>query len=158
MDDHREQGASLGAQMVKNSPAIWETWLWSPGQKDPLREGNGSPFHYSCLENSMDRGVELGGWFQSIGSQREGHNWMTFTHSPSGENVHQSYPSPVFLELCRTLCLAGYLNTHVYMFWIYMQKLPHISNFLIHLKNTIMCQTQCWTNKIQWLFLLHTEC
>ena len=31
--------ASLVAQMVKNSPAIWETWVRSLGQEDPLKKG-----------------------------------------------------------------------------------------------------------------------
>ena len=30
---------SLVAQLVKNSPAIWETWVWSQGQEDPLDKG-----------------------------------------------------------------------------------------------------------------------
>ena len=40
-------------------------------------EGNGYPFLYSCLENSMDRGA----WraTQSMGSQRVGHDWAPFT-------------------------------------------------------------------------------
>ena len=32
-------GASLVAQMVKNLPATWETWVRSLGQEDPLEEG-----------------------------------------------------------------------------------------------------------------------
>ena len=31
-------GASLVTQMVKNLPAMQETWVQSPGQKDPLQE------------------------------------------------------------------------------------------------------------------------
>ena len=31
--------ASLVAQMVKNLPAMWETWVWSLGWKDPLEKG-----------------------------------------------------------------------------------------------------------------------
>ena len=31
--------ASLVAQMVKNPPAMWETWLQSLGWEDPLEEG-----------------------------------------------------------------------------------------------------------------------
>ena len=44
-------GASLLAQMVKNLPAMQETWVWSLG------EGNGNPLYCSCLEKSMDRGA-----------------------------------------------------------------------------------------------------
>ena len=71
--------ASLVAQMVKNLSAMWETWVQSLGQEDPLkkgkgrspREGNGNPLRYSCLENSMDRGA---GMLQSMGSQRVEHH------------------------------------------------------------------------------------
>ena len=49
------QRASWVAQMVKNLPAMWETWVWSWGQEDPLEKGN--PLRYSCLENSMGRGA-----------------------------------------------------------------------------------------------------
>ena len=31
--------ASLVAQMVKNLPAMWETWVRSLGWKDPLQKG-----------------------------------------------------------------------------------------------------------------------
>ena len=49
--------ASLVALTVKNLPAMQETWVQSLGQEDSPRVGNGSPFHYSCLEKSMDRGA-----------------------------------------------------------------------------------------------------
>ena len=32
-------GASLVAQLVKNLPAIWETWVRSLGWEDPLEKG-----------------------------------------------------------------------------------------------------------------------
>ena len=35
----RGQRASLGAQLVKNLPATWETWVQSPGWEDPLGKG-----------------------------------------------------------------------------------------------------------------------
>ena len=41
------------AQLVKNSPAMLETWAQSLGWEDPLREGNGYPLQYSGLETSM---------------------------------------------------------------------------------------------------------
>ena len=48
--------ASPMAQMVKNLPAMWETWVQSESGRS-LREGNGYLLQYSCLENSMDRGA-----------------------------------------------------------------------------------------------------
>ena len=47
-------GVSLVAQTVKNPPAMWETWIWSLGQEDPLEGGMAtysSLLQYSCLEN-----------------------------------------------------------------------------------------------------------
>ena len=46
--------ASLVAQLVKNPPAMQETWVWSLGWEDPLGEGKDYPLRYSGLENSMD--------------------------------------------------------------------------------------------------------
>ena len=63
-------GASLLAQLVKNPPAMWETWVWSLGWEDPLEEDN--PIQYSCLENPHgQRSLE------GYRSQKEGHDWVT---------------------------------------------------------------------------------
>ena len=35
--------ASLVAQMVKNLLPTWETWVWVPGQEDPLEKGVAPP-------------------------------------------------------------------------------------------------------------------
>ena len=48
------QRASLMAQMVKNLPAMWETWVRSLGWEDPLEKGTAPLFECSGLENSMD--------------------------------------------------------------------------------------------------------
>jgi len=40
------------AQLVKNLPAVQDTWVRSLGW-----EGNGNPLQYPCLENLMDRGA-----------------------------------------------------------------------------------------------------
>ena len=45
---------SLVAQLVKNLPAMWETWVWFLGWEDSPGEGKGNPLQYSGLENSMD--------------------------------------------------------------------------------------------------------
>ena len=42
--------------MVRILPAMQDTWVQSLGCKG-LGEGNGYPFHYSCLEDSKDRGA-----------------------------------------------------------------------------------------------------
>ena len=50
-------GASLVAQTVRNPLAMQETQIRSLGREDNAEEGNGYPFQYSCLENSIDRGA-----------------------------------------------------------------------------------------------------
>ena len=42
------------AQLVKNLPAMRETWVQSLGWEDPLEKGKATHFQYSGLENSMD--------------------------------------------------------------------------------------------------------
>ena len=47
--------ASLIAQLVKNPPAMRETWVRSLGWEDPLEKGKkGYPLQHSGLENSTD--------------------------------------------------------------------------------------------------------
>ena len=46
------------AQKRNNLVAIWETWVRSLGQEDPLGEGNACPLQYSCLENSKANTAE----------------------------------------------------------------------------------------------------
>ena len=70
----RVDWASLVAQMVKNLPAMWETWVQVPGSGRFPGGRHGNPLQYSCLENPMDRGAcEL----QSMGSQRVRHDLVT---------------------------------------------------------------------------------
>ena len=63
--------ASLVAQLVKNLPAVWEAWVWSPHWDDPLEKGRAT--HSSVLAWRIPWAI------QSMGSQRVGHNWATFT-------------------------------------------------------------------------------
>ena len=68
--------ASLVAQMVKNPPAVWETWVWSLGWGDPLEKGMAT--HSSILAWRIPWTQEPGK-VQSMGSQRVRHDWTTNT-------------------------------------------------------------------------------
>ena len=46
--------ASLVAQLIKNLPAMQETWVPSLDWEDPLEKGKGYPLQYSGLENSRN--------------------------------------------------------------------------------------------------------
>ena len=63
--------SSLVAQMVKNPPTMWETWVRSLGQEDPLEKGMST--HSSILTWRIPWMEEPGG-LQSKGSQRVGHD------------------------------------------------------------------------------------
>ena len=58
-------------QMVKNLPAMWETWVRSLAGEDPLDEGTAT--HSSTLAWRIPWTEEPGG-LQSTGLQRVGHN------------------------------------------------------------------------------------
>ena len=45
------------AQMVRRLSTMWEPWIRSLGQEDPLEKEMASHSSNSCLESLMDRGV-----------------------------------------------------------------------------------------------------
>ena len=61
----------LVAQMVKCLPTMWETWVRSLGQEDPLEKEMAT--HSSTLAWKI-LWMEEPGRLQSTGSQRVGHN------------------------------------------------------------------------------------
>ena len=66
--------ASLGAQMVKNPPAMPETWVLSLCWEDPLEEGMAA--HSSIFARGIPWAQEPDG-LQSIWPQRVGYDWAT---------------------------------------------------------------------------------
>ena len=84
--------ASLVAQMVKNPPAMWETWVPSLGWEDMLEEGIAT--HSSILAWRIPMG--RGAWLATVHgvakrSQRVGHDWATkhIEHLVLGRPLHQ---------------------------------------------------------------------
>ena len=68
----------MAAPKVKSLPAMWETWVQSLGQEDPLEKENVT--QCSILAWKIPWTKEPGD-LQSMGSQRVGHHWVTNTHS-----------------------------------------------------------------------------
>ena len=64
-------GAFLVVQMVKNPPAMQETWIRSLGWEDPLEKGTVT--HSSILAWKIPRAEEPGR-LQSMGLQSIGHD------------------------------------------------------------------------------------
>ena len=84
--------ASLVAQLVKNLPAMWETWVRSLGSEDPLEKGKAT--HSTILAWKVPWTV------QPMGLQRVRHHWATFTFT------FASTTGSVF-----SLCLSSFMGT-----------------------------------------------
>ena len=68
------QRASLVAQLVKNLPAMQETWGSIPASGISPGEENDNLLQYFCLENPMNRGA----WQVTVhGFTRVGHDLVT---------------------------------------------------------------------------------
>ena len=61
----------LVVQRLKRLRAMWETWVQSLGQEDPLEKEMATHSSISCLGNPMDRGAQ---WATVHGVTRVGHN------------------------------------------------------------------------------------
>ena len=92
--------------MVKNSPAMQETWVQSLGWKDPLEKGT----HFSILAWRIPWTEEPGG-LQSVGLQRVRHNWVTNTHTHTHTHTH----TQIFINCCVNFnkCLLNFQYSSV---------------------------------------------
>ena len=86
--------ASLVAQLVKNPPAMWETWVRSLGWEDLLEKGKAT--HSSILAWRIPWAI------QSMGLQRVKHDWLSLSVSLLGsftvivEKQYEIYPLTFF--------------------------------------------------------------
>ena len=85
-------GVSLVAQILKNLPAMQETWVQSLGWEDPLEKGMATHSSILAWENPMDRGA----W--------QGLTWQQLTDTHTGDRDYsassyrrQWHPTPVLL-------------------------------------------------------------
>ena len=78
-------GASLVAQLVKNLPAMHETWVWSLGREDPLEKEMAT---YSSILAWRIPWAEEPCRLQSVGSQRGRHDWVTNNNKKQQVNMY----------------------------------------------------------------------
>ena len=108
--------ASLVAQMVKNQPAMLETWVWSLELGRSPGEGNGYPLQYSCLKNHMDRGA----WWATVhGVSRVGHDLVTNPPPPPPPppNTYGCLPSRLMHRWLFWLTAFGYYHLTSCSLW-----------------------------------------
>ena len=84
-----------GGAVVKNLPAnardVRDAGL-IPGWERCPGVGNGNPLHYSCLENSMSRGV----WWATVQGAAKRHmteHTHVLTHTHTHTNTHRHTPT-----------------------------------------------------------------
>ena len=87
-----ENWVSRVAQLVKNPPAMWETWVWSLGWDDPLERGMATYSNILAWRIAMDRGV----WRAPVqGSQRVRDDWVTkHTHRQGNKTIRWPIRTP----------------------------------------------------------------
>ena len=62
--------------------------VWSLGWEDPLEEGFGNSFQYSCLENPMDRGA----WRATVHGIAKSRTWLKQLNAHTRrDNTHHHY-------------------------------------------------------------------
>ena len=74
---YEDRRASLVAQIVKNLPAMQETWVWSLGWEDSLEKETANLSRNSVLEKSMDRGA----WQATVHGVAKSWTWLSNYHS-----------------------------------------------------------------------------
>ena len=91
------------AQLVKNPPAMWETWLWYLGCEDSPGGGYVNPLQYSCLENPHGQRCLAG--------------YSPWGHKESNATKH----SAALCGLSWNLALIyKHLSSSYYKFWDYL--------------------------------------
>ena len=109
------------AQMVKNLPAMQETWVWSLGWEDPLEKG--MALQYSCLGSPIDRGAQ---WAMPMGLWGVRDDWATniFTFKDV-----KAFSTVIPYKWCYSTCPNP--STHVITLW---DSLAHVPTTLYSLK------------------------
>ena len=114
--------ASLLAQMVKNLPAMWETWLQTLGWEDPLEEGMATLSSILVWRTPIDRGAQRA---SVHGIERVRRDWATKPkHKPYWNhnhclshryNHHLPKLSPTPLLLWPLFCVSVVRTLKIYL-------------------------------------------
>ena len=102
---------SLLAQLVKNLPVVWESWVWSLGWEDPLERGKDT--HSSILAWRIP-------WTpKSMGLQRIRYDWATFAFKKLNRvliwpsNSISRYTHVRVGNICPHRYLYGYIQSNI---------------------------------------------
>ena len=150
--------ASFAAQLLKNLPAVQETWVWSLGWEDPLEKGKA--IHSSILAWRISRTVS------SMGSQSG--TWLSdFHYSLSVPFTSHIYCSSSYRQHNNMFNTYDWMfweevNVPVYLCWVFVARLiiKLIQDRWAREKKFSFMHTemrpQKWVNRHLW-YLLHRE-
>ena len=79
--------APLMTQMVKDPPAIWETWVWSLGWEDPLEESMATHSSFLAWRIPLDRGAW---WATGHGVTKSQMHLGVWAHTPRDSGGQRS--------------------------------------------------------------------
>ena len=136
--------ASLVAQTVKNLPAIRKTWVQSLGWEDPLEKEMAT--HSSILAWRIPW-TEEPGRLQSTGSQRIGHDWMTFT-APLENDLEISYKTNIHLLYVHKISLLCFYLSEIKTYAPTNSRFIHKSQHYKQLKYPL---TGEWVDKFLYI-------
>ena len=87
--------------MVKNIPAVWETWVWSLGWEDPLEEG--MAIHSSTLAWRTPSGQgSLAGYSPWGHKQLDMTKWLSTAYTHNGKLLsHKKEQNAIFIYMDR---------------------------------------------------------
>ena len=105
---HLDHWPSLLAQLVKNLPAMQETWVWSLGWKDPLEKGK------ATLSSILAWRIP---WTTVHGVPKSEHDWVTFTFPLEPPSHFPPHPTKAALQNTKAAHAAQYQKNNPIKKW-----------------------------------------
>ena len=138
-----------GGLVVKNLPAMQETWVQSLGWEDSLEEGMAT--HCSILAWRIPWTEEPGG-LQFRGSQRVWHDWSNWAHTWKWRRIKYDFIYTNGVVICRAAVLFALRNRSsdkCYCTWFLFKKL------YVCIYNSVYCILSIFLTREHFFFDRH---
>ena len=96
--------------MVKNLPAMWETWVQSLDWEDPLEEGTATHSSILAWRIPMDRGA----WWAAVHEVAKSRTRLSIKHSTESPRHVKEYTN--MMSVCHLGSHGGFFRTHPWSF------------------------------------------
>ena len=102
---------SLVAHMVKNLPAMRETWVWSLGWEDPLEEVIATRSSILAWRIPMDRGA----WQATVHETTKSWTWLSDWVQHSTFKLHHVLSSDIYTHPWHDVCVYIACTWYIYI-------------------------------------------